>query len=234
MITEYNPYKKSGGLLGIGNIPEREKNLVSGIIIQVTYICAGCHDFNRVFLLFLNKDDFKVMKVGQYPQWRPVINKNLTKLLNNHIENYTKGLSCEQEGYGIGAFAYYRRIIEEIIDELLDSLTDLLSEEEKQRYNEALKDVKKEHSAEKKIEIVKDLLPASLRPNNINPLSILHSNLSKGLHNKPEDECLEIAITVREALIFLVDQVIRHKEDFKQFATAMRKLDERNTKKKQN
>jgi hypothetical protein len=205
---------------------------VGASVYSLVYICTGCHRFQRIFLIDMNQTGSFVMKVGQFPQWLPKINKNLAKLLHDHLDNYTKGLSCEQEGYGIGAFAYYRRITEEIIDELLDSLADLFNDEEKKKYNEALREAKKEHIAEKKIEIVKDLLPASLRPNNINPLSILYSNLSMGLHNKPEEECLEMAITVREALIFLVDQVIRHKEDSKQFASAIKKLDERNAKRK--
>jgi hypothetical protein len=210
----------------------KEYRYVGSAVYQVVYSCTSCHVFERIFLIFFNQERSFIMKVGQYPQWQPKINKNLAKLLHNHWDNYSKGLACEQEGFGIGAFSYYRRIIEEIIDELLDSLADLFNDEEKEKYNEVLIEVKKEHIAEKKIEIAKDLLPASLRPNNINPLSILHSNLSAGLHNSSEEGCLEMAVMMRQALIFLVDQVIRHKEESKQFAAAIKKLDDRKTKKK--
>ena len=125
---------------------------------------------------------------------------------------YKKGLACESIGYGIGAFAYYRRITELVIDKLLDSIKDCLLEEEKPNYIEALEFTQNSHIAEEKIALVKDLLPPSLRPNNYNPLAILHELLSEGIHNLPEEECLEDAKSIREILIFLVDQIENHRK----------------------
>ena len=50
----------------------------------------------------------------------------------------SKGLVSESQGYGIGAFAYYRRIVEEIIDEMLKQIGDLISGVDKERYAAAL------------------------------------------------------------------------------------------------
>ena len=203
-----------------------------GAIVHAIYTCAGCRQFDRHFLISISEDRSYVMKVGQYPRWLPATDKKIEKSLGDHIENYKKGLNCEQEGFGIGAFAYYRRIIEDMIDELLDSLSELLDGETKESYGEALKEAKKEHIAENKIKIVKDLIPDSLRPNNINPLNILYSNLSMGLHSIPEEECLEMAVLVRKALIFLIDQVMSHKEEAREFTRAIRELEERKAKKR--
>ena len=61
-------------------------------------------------------------KVGQSPAWDIVMDKELESLLGDHAYFYKSGLICESQRYGIGAFAYYRRIVEEVIDELLVSV----------------------------------------------------------------------------------------------------------------
>lgn len=64
-------------------------------------------------------------------------------MLGEREETFKKGLTCESQGYGIGAYAYYRRIVEEVIDELLDGIADLMSGEDKEKYMEALEEKKK-------------------------------------------------------------------------------------------
>jgi hypothetical protein len=84
--------------------------------------------------------------------------------------------------------------------------------------------VSKSKVAAEKIDLVKELLPASLRPGGMNPLVVLHTNLSKGLHSMSDEECLESAQSIREVLVFLVDQVIRHDQSSKRFTESMQKL----------
>ena len=195
-----------------------------GTMVNPIYRCAGCSIFNILFMLKFADDSSYILKVGQFPPWNIQIDKNLSKILGTHAENYKRGLTCESQSYGIGAYAYYRRIIEEIIDDLLDSIQDLLNEPERRDYKDALEETKKTIVAKEKIALVKDLLPASLRTNGINPLNILHDTLSEGIHTKTEEECLEIASTIRETLVYLVNQVIQTKESSKQFTDSMRKL----------
>lgn len=197
-------------------------DLCSGKVIRVVYLCAACKKRERFFLLQF-ADDY-VMKVGQYPPWEIVPDKALSELLGDHQDYYKKGLVCESQGYGIGAYAYYRRIIEAIIDSLLDSIIDLIPESEKQQYLEALNKTKETIIAQEKIELVKDLLPEILRPDGMNPLNLLHSTLSEGLHAKTDEECLEIAGSIRDTLVFLVNQVLQTKESSKKFTSRMRKL----------
>lgn len=196
----------------------------TGTVLRAVYLCAACKEYERFFLLQFGEDNSYVMKVGQYPPWEIVPDKNLSALLGDHQDYYKKGLVCESQGYGIGAYAYYRRIIEEIIGSLLDSITYLIPESEKQKYLEALNQTKKTIIAQKKIELVKDLLPEILRPDGMNPLNLLHSTLSEGLHAKTDEECLEIAGSIRDILVFLVNQILQTKESSKKFTTHMRKL----------
>ncbi len=157
---------------------------------------------------------------------------NIEKLLGEHSGFYRKGLICESQGYGIGAFGYYRRIVEEIIDGLLDEIAELLTESELLEYQDALAKTKETTVTQEKIDLVKDLLPPILRPEGMNPLSALHSALSEGLHAESDEECLEYAENCREILIFLVNQVAASKAASKGFTDSMRKLLEKKSKKK--
>jgi hypothetical protein len=165
-----------------------------------------------------------IMKVGQEPPWEITPDPALEQALGAYADYYKRGLVCESQGYGIGAFAYYRRIVEEIIDDLLADIADLMSGAEHERYLEALDQVKKTIVTQEKISLVKDLLPPILRPGGMNPLSTLHDVLSEGLHRESDDRCMDLALTVREVLTFLVNQVTRTKSAATSFTESMRKL----------
>ncbi len=197
---------------------------IEGIEFRIHYVCMHCKRFNRYFYIKVDEHKKYLMKIGQYPAWEITPEPNIERLLGEHSDYFKKGLICESQGYGIGAFAYYRRIIEEIIDILLDEISDLLSGAEKDSFLNALEETKKTIVAQEKIALVKDLLPAILRPNGMNPLSTLHSLLSEGLHSKSDEDCIESAMAVREVLVFLVNQVSVSKEASKSFTSNMRKL----------
>ena len=207
----------------------------SGVVLRkcvqkVPYRCASCGEFDRVFLLKFDPEENYVMKVGQEPPWDISLDRDLEKMLGDHADYYKKGLICESQSYGIGAFSYYRRVVEEIIDELLDEIADLMTGGERDRYLEALEQTKKTKITHDKIDLVKDLLPPILRPNEMNPLSVLHDVLSQGLHRESDEHCIELAMTVREALVFLVNQVAASRAAAASFTESMRKLLDRRTK----
>lgn len=62
----------------------------------------------------------------------------MVRALGDHASSYKKGLICESHGYGIGAHAYYRRIVENIVNWLLEQVGDLLASEEHAGYAEPL------------------------------------------------------------------------------------------------
>ncbi len=197
-----------------------------GAGVRLRYICTHCEKFERLFLVKVggDKSGSWLMKVGQFPAWEITGEPKIEKLLGSHAGYYKKGLVCESQGYGIGAFSYYRRIVEETIDELLNEIADLISGEDLEKYNIALEKTQQTIVTSEKIELVKDLLPPILRPEGMNPLSALHSALSEGLHAESDEECLELAQHCREVLIFLVNQVAASKETAKSFTSSMRKL----------
>lgn len=201
-------------------------SLTSGIY-ELKYDCSGCFKEEFRCWLEVKANEGWIRKVGQVPPWGKNPDRNLAKLLSSHQEYYKKGLICESQSYGIGAYTYYRRIIEEIINDLLSSIEDLIEPSEKERYSSALKEIQKTIVAKEKIALVKDLLPTVLRPRGFNPLSILHSSLSDGIHNESDEKCLELAQHIREVLVFLSTQIAIHRESSKVFTESMRKILER-------
>jgi hypothetical protein len=99
-----------------------------------------------------------------------------------------------------------------------------MSEEEKKVYLKTLERTKNVHSSQEKIELVKDLLPLSLRPDGHNPLGLLYDNLSKGIHSHDDEQCLSYAEHIRVALLYLIDQVARARDARAAFTERMKKL----------
>lgn len=220
MRNDYYRYK-------IDNDPSPENK-----VLKLDYKCTHCEKFERFFMINFSANGKRVAKVGQFPSWEINVEKKIEDILGERSEFYKMGLINESQSYGIGAYAYYRRIVEEIIQDLLVSIEKLIPENEKPKYIDALEQTKKTTVTEKKIELVKELLPSNLRPDGLNPLSILHSALSEGLHNLPDSECLRIANEIRETIIYLITQIKEQEYTAKTYSDNMKKILESKNKKK--
>lgn len=216
------------------NEPQARQVDVWGKTMRAVYCCSACGNDEYIFFIeFINigqnKEDENfydgfTWKVGQTPAWEIDIDKNLEKALGKDIDLYKKGLVSESQSYGIGSYAYFRRVTENVIDELLNSITTLIDEKDKEKYEKALLKVKNTMVTETKIELVQSLLPLSLQPNGINPLKSLHATLSDGIHNKTDDECLELADTIKTILIYLLEEIRNRNDKAKLFTDKMKKL----------
>src|SRR5262249_3251893 len=80
------------------------------------------------------------------------------------------------------------------------------------------------------IEIVKTAIPESLLIKGHNPLTLLHSPLSEGLHELPDEKCLELATSIRVVLTELADRVSRALQDQKELDDAVSRLLNRESK----
>ncbi len=65
----------------------------------------------------------------------------------------------------------------------------------------------------------------------MNPLGVLHSELSEGLHAETDQACLENASHIKSILTFLINQIIQSKESGKGFTESMKSLLEKKSKK---
>lgn len=198
-------------------------------IFRLKYVCSSCHENERQYFVrfeaYTAKDKegeerqrLSVLKVGQSPPLDTKIPKQLEKYLDKDVQMYQKGITSEKQSYGIGAFAYYRRITEKVIGKLIDDIySNLLEKEERKRYLDIFDEIKKTKQANEKIKLAQSILPHSLIIEGTNPLKLLYTALSTGLHSKSDEECLQQAEIVRGVLGFFINKIVTTKTETSKF-----------------
>jgi hypothetical protein len=163
------------------------------------YRCSNCQRDTKVFslvgrLLSGNSRSGICYKLGELPVYGPPTPSRLISLIGPDREIFLKGRRCENQGLGIGAFVYYRRVVENqknrILGEIIKASEKLHAPPE---LIAILKSAQTEQQFKKAVESVKDALPQVLLINGQNPLTLLHSALSEGLHAQSDEQCLELA-----------------------------------------
>ena len=149
----------------------------------------------------------------------------MLRLFGEDRDNFIKGRQCENQGLGVGAFAYYRRVVEnhknEIFDEIIKVCETVGASKE---LIEELGSAKKEISFTKAMEQIKTALPQGLLISGQNPLLALHNALSIGLHNESDAKCLEAAHDVRLVLTDLIERMSLLRQDKSELQSAVQRL----------
>ncbi len=127
---------------------------------------------------------------------------------------------------GIGAFAYYRRVVENqktrIIGEIAKVASKLGAKSDVLREFEA---AAKETRFSAAIEQIRHGIPdVLLIDGQHNPLTLLHGALSEGLHANTDAECLEIAQAIRVVLTELADRISQALKKEVELTTAVSRL----------
>jgi hypothetical protein len=195
----------------------------------ISYICSNCRKTGKTFSLAAQRDkgskSGKCFKFGELPVYGPPTPSRLIKLIGPDREIFLKGRRCENQGLGIGAFVYYRRVVENqknrILDEIIKVSKKLSVPKEK---IEILEEAKAETQFSKALSIVKDAIPQVLLINGHNPLTLLHTALSDGLHGRTDEHCLEIANSVRVVLSELSERLAQALKDEAELKYALSKL----------
>jgi len=200
----------------------------------ITYRCSNCRHERKRYALHVirgKKGEGTVYKYGELPTFGPQTPSRLIRLFGEDREIFLKGRRCEIHGLGIGAFTYYRRVVESHKDQILDEIIRVSEKIGVQPdVLNSLKAAKKEIQFSKAMEGVKDAIPQALLVNGHNPLTLLHKALSEGVHDLPDAECLQLAHDVRVVLIELADRIGQALKDEAELNTAINRL----TKSKQN
>jgi hypothetical protein len=187
---------------------------------ELDYECKNCkegHKFRKRFCIAVSGAGAvgPVQKIGEYPAYSPVTSRKVYDLIgDNHRELFLKGRRAELRGLGIGAFAYYRRIVDDQKDLIIDQLVkaaELLGASS--NVLELFASAKAEDQFSNAIKKIKDALPKGLFIGGHNPLTILYDVLSDGIHDLSDEECLTHARTVRTLLIALADRVAEISKD---------------------
>lgn len=213
-----------GSGAGMGAPPTRQSGLYT-----FYYQCTGCRQDSFTCWVEVNYGDKEnsdwVRKVGQLPMWLPPIAKDIKQELGENAELYQKALRNMNEGYGIGACAYLRRLIEKYINPLLQLLHDIkqsegASIEELSQIQETIK--AKDFSS--KTKYASEIAPASILVEGHNPLKEIHERLSVGLHTLDEEKANEYAVIIRDALEFVVRGLHRQHEERKAYAAKLKQI----------
>jgi hypothetical protein len=167
----------------------------------------------------------EVTKVGEYPAFGPSTPARLLRLLDEDRELYLKGRRSEIQGLGIGAFSYYRRVVEQQKNSLLGEIVRV---GEKTGADPAVLQILRVAIAEnqfyKAMEDVKNAMPPALLINGHNPITLLHRALSQGLHAQSGEECLLAASSIRLVLTELSERLGQVLKDHAELNAAVNRL----------
>lgn len=195
----------------------------------VRYACKNCQETFKVFAIavavFEGEKTGRAFKFGEFPSFGPPTPSKLIELIGPDREIFLKGRRCENQGLGIGAFVYYRRVVENqknrIFDKIIQVAQKISTNEE---LIQELEEAKKETQFSKAVELIKQALPESLRINKHNPLTLLHGALSEGVHDKTDEECLDIAQSIRIVLGELASRLAQALKDEAELKDAISKI----------
>ncbi len=175
------------------------------------FVCSNCQMSDKVFAIQIEYDRSSpggvCTKFGELPPFGLPTPPRLLSMLGVNRELFLKGRRCKNQGLGIGAFGYYRRVVENqknaIFDEIIkvakkaapDLIKDLEAAKENQQFNAAIEDIKPA------------IPPSLLIDGHHNPLTLLHKALSRGLHAHSDEACLNAAHDIRIVLGDLAERI---------------------------
>ena len=193
------------------------------------YHCKNCGQTIKTFALEVSyyepDDKWEARKFGEFPPFGPPTPARVIKLIGPDKELFLMGRRSENQGMGIGAFVYYRRVLENqknrIFDEII-RVTNVISPGDE--LIKELEAAKNETQFSRAIESVKHGLPQSLMINGHNPLLLLHSALSEGVHSNDDVTCLELATSIRVVLVEFAERLAQALKDEAELTDAVKRL----------
>jgi hypothetical protein len=201
----------------------------------VEAICRNCSGRLTRFAIAIKVDDgptqdtFRATctKIGQIPPFGPQTPPRVLRLVQPDSELFLQGRRAEMKGLGIGAFAYYRRVVENQKTRIIGEIAKVAKTLGSSRETDMLfLSAQRERSFERSIVMVKDVIPHALMISGHNPLTLLHTALSKGLHDPDmsDDRCLQLAQSIRTILVALAEKTSEVLKNDKEIQTALSTL----------
>jgi len=203
------------------------------LIVHIHGICQSCKK-NIEFLLKATSDKsweerdsgitILLQKIGQFPGYDIEPEQILQKYLTaEDVSNYKKALTTLSVNYGIGAYAYFRRIIENEIKRIIKDFSEL-EFDGVENVRQAYRNFESDHQMAKLIDVVNKYLPNSFKDLGDNPIRLLYEQLSGGIHQFSEEECIEKAKFIDVLLKYVIKKVNEEKYQIKEVREAMLKL----------
>lgn len=194
------------------------------------YRCRNCRSKEKtIAVVIILRDAIErkgdIYKYGEVPSFGPPVPSRVFKLIGPDQELFLKGRRAENQGMGIGAFTYYRRVIENQKDRIFDEIIRVVEKiSPSPTLIKELNAAKKETQFSKAVDSIKTGIPQIFLIEGQNPLTLLHSALSGGLHAQSDEECLEMATSIRIVLTEFaerVNQALKDKAELKDAVTRL-------------
>jgi hypothetical protein len=95
--------------------------------VFLSYVCSNCRTNLKIFSLNVapdtnGGDGGTAYKFGEKPAFGPTTPTRLLSMLGDQKDAFLRGRRCESQGLGIGAFSYYRRVVENQKSRILDEI----------------------------------------------------------------------------------------------------------------
>lgn len=219
--------------------------VLSDGVSELKYRCVHCNDQETVFFVFVQRTKppqrpltqpgpvvdsithVRALKIGQWPAWSVTPPKKLAKALGADVELYKKGAICLGQGYGVGAVAYFRRLVESQTGALLGLLEEGARAESDQAALDKIAAAKSSREASERLKLAAEAVPSNLRPGGTNPLATLYGLFSAGLHGDAnEEECVEIAALLKDSIDHLFVNLRRSLDEAANYRASLTKAQE--------
>lgn len=165
-----------------------------------------------------------IQKVGVFPESKVKVDKDISKHFDRETNMwYFKALDSINKNYGIGAFAYFRRIIEKELLTIVKEIKDLPGSDSL-NINNLLLQYEERNAIYSIYENIWDYLPSSLKGLGENPIQLLYNQTSEGLHSLDEAECLRRANSIATLLEFTLKKINEENSEILDVRKAIRQL----------
>ncbi|HDZ04207.1 hypothetical protein LCGC14_0068330 [marine sediment metagenome] len=161
------------------------------------------------------KPEIFIEKIGAYPEIKIIPNKLITNYFDRESNKwYYKGINALAQNFGIGALAYFRRIVEKELIHIIESIK-LLPDS----HDTEIQKLLDKHNEKPKVSTIYDnifeYLPNSLKILGDNPIKLLYNQTSEGLHSLTESESLEKASKILVLLDFVIKKINEERSEIK-------------------
>lgn len=165
-----------------------------------------------------------VQKVGMIPEKKIKVDKDISKHFDRESSMwYYKALESINKNYGIGAFAYFRRIIEKELLTIVKEIKDLPASDSL-NIGKLLLQYEEKTAIHSIYENIWEYLPTSLKDLGDNPIQLLYNQTSEGLHSLDEAECLKRANSIAILLEFTLRKINEEKSEILDVRKAIKQL----------
>ena len=195
--------------------------------IQIDFECTDLScKCKKTFFIHVHHDDNQLIltKCGEWPSLAPRVSKEILDVFPDYAELLNKAVCCLKGGFGIGAFAYFRQVLEPNISSLVDKIAEQAKEQGDETTLNKIAKLQVNSPMSEKIALAKEALPVYLNINGCNPLGTLYQVLSEGIHNQTDEYCLQKAKDVYDSLSFLVDTLAAQEAIRRRYTNSIKNL----------